>query len=276
MLCEDTIIKEILPYLSEGSRGKSVKNKYLQIVQAILYKLKTGCQWALVPIKMFFDKPYSASSVYHHYRRWISDGSWKICYLKILEKYKSFLNLSSIELDGSQTVAKKGGEEVSYQGRKKAKTTNLLFLTDKSGLIVGFSNPISGKHNDQYKIEEKLDEAFSWLKKSNIPISGLFLNADAGFDSEKVREYLNLQGIIANIDIKKNRKKDESFDLYFDPKLYKERATCEHSFAWLDACRSVIIRYDILASCWLTMNLLGSLMIFLKRVYKKIKSKLKS
>ena len=44
------------------------------------------------------------------------------------EKYKSKItekeNLSELELDGSQTIAKKGGEEVKYQARKKAKTTN--------------------------------------------------------------------------------------------------------------------------------------------------------
>jgi len=269
MLCKDTIIKEILPYLSEGSRGKSVRSKLLNIVEAILYKLKTGCQWRLLPIKSFFDQPYSYSSVYYHYRCWIADGSWAKCYIKLLDKYRLFLDLSSISLDGSQTIAKRGGEEVSYQGRKKAKTTNILFLTDKSGLIVGFSQPISGKHNDQYEIEQKLDQAFAWLKQSKIRIEGLFLNADAGFDSKKVRIYLDKQDIMANIDLKKSKGDKDRYDVYFDSMLYKKRATCEHSFAWLDANRSLILRYDVLACCWFTFNLLGSMMIFLKRVYKK-------
>jgi len=268
MLSEDTIINEILPYLGAGNRGKSARAKFLKIVQAILYKLKTGCQWKLIPIKEFFEEGYSYSSIYHHYRRWIADGSWAKSYIRLLDFYRGLLDLSSISLDGSQTIAKRGGQEVSYQGRKKAKTTNLLFLTDKSGIIIGFSNPISGKHNDLYEIEQKLEEAFTWLKKSQIPIAGLFLNADAGFDAARVRKYLETLDIIANIDLKKRKGNKDRYDLYFDSELYKERSTCEHSFAWLDAYRSLILRYDILSCCWLTFNLIGSMVIFLNRINK--------
>jgi hypothetical protein len=35
------------------------------------------------------------------------------------------LDLSELNLDGSHAIAKKGGESVAYQGRKRAKTTNL-------------------------------------------------------------------------------------------------------------------------------------------------------
>jgi len=34
---------------------------------------------------------------------------------------------------GSHTLAKRGGEALAYQGRKAAKTTNLLFLADNQG-----------------------------------------------------------------------------------------------------------------------------------------------
>ena len=41
--------------------------------------------------------------------------------------------MSSVEIDGSHTPAKRGGQQVGYQGRKKANTTNMLFLTDPTG-----------------------------------------------------------------------------------------------------------------------------------------------
>ncbi|MGL4611170.1 MAG: IS5/IS1182 family transposase, partial [Trueperaceae bacterium] len=40
------------------------------------------------------------------------------------------LDLSEVNLDGSRTLAKKVGERVVYQGRKKAKTCHQLPLTD--------------------------------------------------------------------------------------------------------------------------------------------------
>jgi hypothetical protein len=53
--------------------------------------------------------------------------------------YWQFINLnldmSSVQLDGSHTPAKRGGEAVAYQHRKKSKTTNALFLTDKKGFL---------------------------------------------------------------------------------------------------------------------------------------------
>ncbi|NAW49930.1 hypothetical protein GNY06_00465 [Elizabethkingia argentiflava] len=36
--------------------------------------------------------------------------------------------MSSVQLDGSHTPSRMGGEKLGYQGRKKAKTTNSIFL----------------------------------------------------------------------------------------------------------------------------------------------------
>ncbi len=265
---ENTIISEILPFLSDGMRGIDVRHKYLQIVQAILYKLKTGCQWKLLPVKMFFEEDYSYSSVYHHFRRWIDDGSWIKVWASIIFKFKHFLDLSCILLDGSHTVAKKGGQAVSYQNRKKAKTTNMLFLTDNTGLIVGLSEPISGKHHDVYDITNQINEVLSWLKKVAIRIDGLFLNADPGFDCKELREVLDGKDIIANIKVNPRNSPEENDDKYFDEELYKKRSTCEHTFAWMDSFRTILNRFETRSDTWFSMNLIASFCIFLRRLEK--------
>ena len=61
--------------------------------------------------------------------------------------------MSHIDLDGSHTIAKKGDEEIAYQGRKKAKISNLLFLSDNQGIILVFSEVQSGNHHDLYDID---------------------------------------------------------------------------------------------------------------------------
>ena len=55
---------------------------------------------------------------------------------KLLEMNHSKLDMSSVQLDGSHTPAKRGGQAVAYQGRKKSKTTNALFLTDKQDIAL--------------------------------------------------------------------------------------------------------------------------------------------
>lgn len=72
---------------------------------------------------------------------------------QLLEMNRSKLDMSSVQLDGSHTPAKRGGQAVGYQGRKKSKTTNALFLTDKQGIPLAVSEPIDGNHNDLFEIE---------------------------------------------------------------------------------------------------------------------------
>lgn len=98
-----------------------------EVVEAILYRLKTGCQWRELPTKHFFEVHYSWNSVYQHFRRWCKDGSRERIKEKLFEKYRKQLDMSSSQLDGSHTVAKRGGESVGYQGRKKSKTGNMFF-----------------------------------------------------------------------------------------------------------------------------------------------------
>ena len=64
----------------------------------------------------------------------MKDGSWRNVWIELLKEGRSKLDLSSLQLDGSQTPCKKQGEHIGYQHRKSAKTTNALFFSDKEGL----------------------------------------------------------------------------------------------------------------------------------------------
>ncbi len=135
MLDKDTIKNEILPHLSKAKRGYATQSCLIEVVNAILYKLKTGCQWAFLPVEALFSgKVLSYGAVYHHYNKWSKSGEWKSMWVRLLDKHRHKLDMSSVDLDGSHTAALRGGEEVGYQGRKKRKTTNALYLTDRQGL----------------------------------------------------------------------------------------------------------------------------------------------
>lgn len=55
MLDKDTIKNEILPHLSKAKRGYATQSCLIEVVNAILYKLKTGCQWAFLPVEALFS-----------------------------------------------------------------------------------------------------------------------------------------------------------------------------------------------------------------------------
>ena len=61
-------------------------------------------------------------------------------------------------MDGSHSSCIRSGKEVGYQGRKKRKTTNTLYLTDKQGFVLAISTPVSGNHSDLVNIENTFEE----------------------------------------------------------------------------------------------------------------------
>ncbi|MBP1631698.1 MAG: transposase [Bacteroidetes bacterium] len=273
VLDKDTIISEILPYLPKAKRGFITKSNRAEIVNCILYKLKTGCQWHMLPVTSLFSKVVlSYKTVFGHFRQWCKCGIWQQIWTHLLEKYKSFLDMSSVELDGSHTPAVRGGEEVAYQGRKKKKTTNALFLTDKQGIPLAISEPIAGNHNDLHQIEKYFNQLLDTLIKAKIRIDGLFMNADAGFDSIELRDLCNKAEIIPNIAInQRNGAADEN--IFVDDLLYKERYCIERTNAWIDGFRTLLNRFDFTSSSWLNFNLIGFTTILLKKINKNQKSR---
>ena len=84
VLDKDTIKNEILPHLSKAKRGYVTQSCLIEVVNAILYKLKTGCQWAFLPVKALFSgKVLSHGGVYHHYNKWSKSGEWKSMWVRL-------------------------------------------------------------------------------------------------------------------------------------------------------------------------------------------------
>lgn len=260
-------------HLSQGSRGPSTRVETWELVNAIIYKLKTGVQWHLLPVNSLIESAeISYYTIYHHYRKWCKDGSWQRVWAKFLAQCKSLLDLSTAQLDGTHSLAKRGGEAVGYQGRKKAKTSNILCLTDKNGLVVAWAKPVSGNHNDLYQIEPQLECMMNQLRESGISTEGLFLNADAGFDAKIVKKTLEKEGVILNVaPNKRNGEKLDSED-FFDELMYQERFVVERTNAWMDSFRTLLIRQDTSISSWWAWHFIASTCWMVKRLAKQKKN----
>ena len=63
------ILKPLLPPTKVRGRKRSVKLR--EIVNAIFYVVRTGCQWDYLP----HDFP-PADTVYGYFRDWRNDGTW--------------------------------------------------------------------------------------------------------------------------------------------------------------------------------------------------------
>ena len=181
-------------------------------------------------------------------------------FLLILKRLKTGVQWRELPIE----VYFEKGESTGYQARKKSVTTNSIFLCDNKGQMIAMGSPKAGNHNDLYEIEEVLKEILALLEEAGIEYKGLFLNADAGFDSKSLREFLESKEIIANI--KPNPRNGEQPDVYFDEELYKNRFKIEQANGWLDGYKGLIMRYEYLDVTWIGMLLLGFISKFLKKV----------
>jgi transposase len=235
----------ILPFVSVAKRGYVSKIPLYKIFNYVLYRLHTGCQWAQVPIEAADDITWWA--VYYHFRKWSRDGSLEQVWQHSIEMIKDKVDTSVLNVDGSHAVAKKGGEAVAYQGRKRAKTSNILPITDKNGYILATTDIVAGNHNDAYELKTHLQAAFKAIKRLGVSIAGAYFNADCGFDTRQARKVCFNHQLIPNIDENQRNRKTTKLGRkrLFNPSVYKDRFASERTFAWIDKFRALLVRFDV-------------------------------
>ncbi len=64
------ILKEYIPQAKTGGRPRSADLR--EVLNAIFYVLKTGCQWSMLP-REFPPK----GTVYHYFNTWRQSGLWE-------------------------------------------------------------------------------------------------------------------------------------------------------------------------------------------------------
>jgi transposase len=248
---QEQFARHVLPFLRIAKRGFVSKIPLHKMFNYVLYRLHTGCQWEELPIAKDADNPAKAEiswwAVYYHFRKWSRDGSLERVWQHSVQMVKADLDVSVLNLDGSHALAKKGGEAVTYQGRKRAKTSNILPITDRKGYILASTDIVAGHHNDAFDLKPQLQTAFKTIKRLDISIAGAYFNADSGFDTLDARKVCFNHHLIPNIaENRRNRKYvKRGRRRFFNTSIYKQRFASERTFAWIDKFRALLVRFDI-------------------------------
>jgi putative transposase len=110
------ILDPLVPPVESG--GRPADHARREIVNAILYVLRTGCQWRYLP----HDLP-PWKTVYPYFRQWRVDGTWQVIHNALRRKVRCAAGRhpeASAAILDSQSVktTEKGGRAATMRARK--------------------------------------------------------------------------------------------------------------------------------------------------------------
>jgi len=234
----------IEPYLKDKRKRKY---SYRILFNAILYLVKTGCQWRMLP----HDYP-KWQTVYFYFNRWKRDGTIEQLQQRLVEKTrkkagrKTEPTAAIIDAQSVKTTLV-AGESRGFDAGKKVKGRKRHIVVDTLGLILAVVIQSASVQD-----RNGADEVFQWLTNCWCCIKTVF--ADGGYSGKLVERIR--KAFFIDVHIIKRSETNEF-------KVLPKRWIVERTFAWLDTNRRNSKDYERLIESSQAMILLASIRIMI-------------
>lgn len=217
------IIKPLF-VLERKGRGRPIELDMREVLNAILYVVRTGCQWKNLPK----DFP-NHNSVYYHYRKRCLDGTWRQINITLRKLERSEEPTAGV-IDTQSVKTTEAGGERGFDAFKRINGRKRHIVVDTIGnlleVVVHAAN-IQDYHGAQSMLL-KLTETVSSLQK--IWADGIYKN---GGLVDWVRDTLNIA-----LDVVERPPGQKGFQ------VLPRRWVVERTFGWLGRYRRLSKDYE--------------------------------
>ena len=261
----------ILPHLSLPKRGPRCKLGYHWVFNLILWVLYTGMQWQCLPVLKDSNGKAEIhyTTVYKVFARWSDDGSLEHAFIASVAYLSDQrqLDLRVLHGDGTNTMAKKGGDGIGYSGHKHQKGEKIIAIIDNNGYVLAPLPVAPINTADTVLLPEGLKTLKRIAKRTGLRLTGSYLNLDGGFDSQSNRKAIFNAGMITNIkENPRNRKATKrGRKRLFNTAIHALWERVERKFAWEDKFKRLLLRFEHIQQRHYGMKLMAYTLINVRR-----------
>jgi putative transposase len=213
----------IEPHVPASTGGRPRKTDMRDVVDAILYILRTGCQWRYLPI----DFP-PKSTVWRYFDRWRHDGTLDLIHDRLRRKVrtmeKPYHPRTSASVDSQSVDTTSGGEQRGRDNFKNVDGRKRHIVVDSMGLLLAVL--VTAADVDDARAATKL-----FARLDGQPMGKVVrMYADAKYHNFTLYEWVEAN---ARWELSIVRRPEGSEGWVRLP----IRWTVERTFAWLGQCR---------------------------------------
>jgi transposase len=245
---EFALIEPFLPPPKPGGRSRTTNLR--EVLNAILYVLRTGCQWRMLPTDF---PPYS--TVYGYFRQFWQLGIWTRIWAALLmegrEQAGKEASPSAAIVDSQSVKTTESGGIRGFDAGKKVTGRKRHLLTDTLGLPLVITVHSAGiQDRDGFAlVVDKVKRRFPWL---------LIVFADTGYNAIQT-ECAAAQNRL-RLEIVKRPRDAEGFH------LLPRRWVIERTFAWLGRNRRLAKDFERLIETATAMLVIATVQFLVRRL----------